>query len=96
MKGTDTEGYAVVVSDDTGAKGVGFIDGGWKRNMWEGNIGVMMEAKHYPMDCIEQVPKESRGCGATGPIPSVGRAVGSEDRGKVVAFGGAGGEGDGE
>ena len=63
--------------------------------MWEGNIGVT-EAERYPIDCIEQVPKESRGHGATGPIPSVGRAVGSEGRGKVVAFRGAGGEGDGE
>ena len=53
MKGTDAEGYAVVVSDDTGVKGVGFIDSGWKRNMWEGNIGIMMDAKRYPMDCIE-------------------------------------------
>ena len=96
MKGTDAEGYAVVVSDDTGVKGVGFIDGGWKRNTWEGNIGVMMEAEHYPMDCIERIPKESGGHGTTGPIPSVGRAVGSEGRGKVVAFRGAGGEGDGE
>ena len=96
MKGTDTEGYAVVVGDDTGVKGVGFINSGWKRNTWEGNIGVMMEAEHYPTDCIERVPEESRGHGATGPIPSVGRAVGSEGRGKVVAFGGAGGEGDGE
>ena len=86
----------VVVSNDTGVKGVGFINGGWKGNMWEGNIGVMTEAKCYPMDCIEQVPEESRGCGTTGPIPSVGRAVGSEGRGKVVAFRGAGGEGDGE
>ena len=56
----------------------------------------MTEAECYPMDCIEQVPKESRGCGATGPIPSVRRAVGSEGGGKVVAFRGAGGEGDSE
>ena len=60
MKGTDAEGYAVVVGNDTGAKGVGFIDGGWKRNMWEGNVGVMMEAERYPMDCIERVPEEKR------------------------------------
>ena len=65
MKGTDAEGYVVVVSNDTGVKGVGFINGGWKRNMWEGNIGVMMEAERYPMDCIERVPKESGGHGAT-------------------------------
>ena len=96
MKGTDAERYAVVVGDDAGVKGVGFIDGGWKRNMCKGNVGVMIEAEHYPTDCIEWVPKESRGHGTTGPIPSVGRAVGSEGRGKVVAFRGAGGEGDSE
>ena len=56
----------------------------------------MMEAERYPTDCIEQVPEESGGHGTTGPIPSVGRAVGSEGRGKVVAFRGAGGEGDSE
>ena len=53
MVSQKVEMLRVVVGDDTGVKGVGFINSGWKRNMWEGNIGIMMDAKCYPMDCIE-------------------------------------------